>query len=206
LITASGEISDFQYIKRLLESLTIDEFCADDGATLGPREILSYLGRVLYNRRSKINPLWNSIITGGFENGKSFLGMTDLYGSTYSDDVLATGFGTHMAIPLMRKGYRADLSADDAKKLLEDCMTVLLYRDCYALNRFTIGVVTKDGVNISEPYSLKTFWEFRAFVEPNRKEIGGGLPEVSKDIHIAGTPQSQQSERRTEEKADSKRP
>jgi hypothetical protein len=47
-----------------------EEFCHDDGATLSPREIHSYLGRVFYNRRTKINPLWNSVITAGFRDGK----------------------------------------------------------------------------------------------------------------------------------------
>jgi len=200
-IAASGEYSDFQYIERLLESLTIDDFCIDDGSTLGPAEIHSYLGRVLYNRRSKVNPLWNHVITGGFKDGKSFLGMTDLYGSTYQEDILATGFGNFMAVPLMRKAWKPDLSAAEAKKLLEDCMTVLIYRDCYAFNRFTMATVTKDGVNITEPFSLKTHWEFRAFVEPNRKEIGGGQPSISKDITVAGSDRKM----RDDEKADSKR-
>ena len=60
--------------------------------------------------------------------------MTDLYGSTYQADVLATGFGLHLAIPLLRKHQRGDMSYDEAKKLLEDCMRVCFYRDCRALN------------------------------------------------------------------------
>jgi 20S proteasome subunit beta 7 len=60
--------------------------------------------------------------------------MTDMYGSTYQSDVLATGYGLHLAIPLLRKRARVDMSYAEAKALLEDCMKVLFYRDCRTLN------------------------------------------------------------------------
>ena len=53
IIGAGGELSDFQYILQLLDELRSEDYCADDGSELDPREIFSYLGRVLYNRRSK---------------------------------------------------------------------------------------------------------------------------------------------------------
>jgi 20S proteasome subunit beta 7 len=63
------------------------------------------------------------------------LGYTDNVGTTYTDDTVASGYGNHLARPLLRKHWRADLSFDEAKKLLEDCMRVLYYRDARALNR-----------------------------------------------------------------------
>lgn len=60
--------------------------------------------------------------------------MVDMYGSTYESDVLATGYGLHLAIPLLRKRARTDMSHAEAKELLEDCMKVLFYRDCRTLN------------------------------------------------------------------------
>ena len=53
IIGAGGELSDFQYILTLLEELTNEDFCADDGNQMDPKEIYAYLARVLYNRRSK---------------------------------------------------------------------------------------------------------------------------------------------------------
>lgn len=38
---------------RLLEELSDDDFCMDDGHHLKPAEVHSYLCRVLYNRRNK---------------------------------------------------------------------------------------------------------------------------------------------------------
>jgi 20S proteasome subunit beta 7 len=63
-------MSDFQYLQSLLEELIIDECARQDGHDLGPAEIHEYLSRVMYNRRSKLNPLWNSLIVGGFKDGK----------------------------------------------------------------------------------------------------------------------------------------
>lgn len=65
-------MSDFQYIQMILEELEIDEFNAKDGHKLGPAEIHNYLSEVMYARRTKMNPLWNSLIVGGFKDEKRF--------------------------------------------------------------------------------------------------------------------------------------
>jgi 20S proteasome subunit beta 7 len=70
VIGAGGDMSDFQYIQALLEELTIEEFAAQDGHTLGPAEIHEYLAQVMYARRSKMNPLWNALLVGGYKDGK----------------------------------------------------------------------------------------------------------------------------------------
>jgi len=172
IIGASGEYSDFQYIQRILTKLTTDDFAAADGAQLNASEIHSYLSRVMYNRRSKVDPLWNSVITAGFDlkKNESFLGIVDLYGSNYTGDLFATGFGQHLAIPLLRKKQKNDMSAEEATKLLTECMEVLLYRDCRTLNRFHIATITKDGPKISDPFSIKTYWEHKRFINPHSAE------------------------------------
>ena len=48
----------------------IDEECLNDGFTYTPKQLYSWLTRVMYNRRSKFNPLWNTVIVGGVENGE----------------------------------------------------------------------------------------------------------------------------------------
>ena len=53
VLGAGGELSDFQYIQTLLEELATEDYCADDGIQLTPREVYAYLSRVLYNRRNK---------------------------------------------------------------------------------------------------------------------------------------------------------
>ena len=67
-------MSDFQYIQGLLDDLLIEEeVTTDDGHKLGPSEIHEYLSQVMYGRRSKFDPLWNSMIVGGFKNKQRFV-------------------------------------------------------------------------------------------------------------------------------------
>eukprot|EP00474_Spongospora_subterranea_P008506 CRZ08964.1 hypothetical protein [Spongospora subterranea] len=167
LVGASGEYSDFQEILEFVKQLTVSDWALDDGNILSSSEIFSFLTRKLYNHRSKVNPLWNQLLIAGFDEGKGLLGYIDLYGTSYKDNVAATGFGCHLGIPILRKGWRPNLTEAEARSLLEDAHRVLLYRDCRGLNKFQVAVSTAKGVEISEPFSLKTEWKFRRFVNPD---------------------------------------
>ena len=56
-------------------------------------QVYSYLCRVMYNRRNKMNPLWNSLVIGGVEpsTGVPFLGMVSMQGTHYVDSYVTTG-------------------------------------------------------------------------------------------------------------------
>ncbi|KAJ8438857.1 hypothetical protein Cgig2_007702 [Carnegiea gigantea] len=181
LLGASGEISDFQELLRYLDELILYDNMWDDGNSLGPKEVHSYLTRVMYNRRNKFNPLWNSVVLGGVKNGQKYLGMVNMIGVHYQDNHVATGFGNHLAVPILRDEWREDLSFEEGIKLLEKCMRVLIYRDRSAVNKLqvveewvvqSIAKITEEGVSISPPYSLKTFWEFSAFKNPTAGAAG----------------------------------
>jgi len=160
LIGAGGDYSDYQHILKTLNELVTDDFCRDDGSRLYPQEIYNYLTRVMYNRRNKMDPLWNSIVVAGFRDNKSFLGTVDLLGTCYTDDFIATGYGAHLALPLIRKAWTPDMTKEQATKLLEDCMRVLFYRDARSINKVQIGFVDASGVTINEPIELQTYhWE-----------------------------------------------
>ncbi|KAI7846152.1 hypothetical protein COHA_000322 [Chlorella ohadii] len=166
VVGASGELSDFQYIMRLLEELSDDDFCMDDGHHLKPHEVHSYLCRVLYNRRNKMDPLWNSLVVGGFYGGKPFLGTVGMIGTNYTDDHVATGFGNHLARPLMREKHRPDMSEEEATALMHDCLKVCYYRDKNSINKFQLAKVTAEGVTVSEPFALETNWNYTLFANP----------------------------------------
>ena len=121
----------------------------DDGFTHSPSEVFHYLRATMYQRRNKMNPLWNNLLVGGFKEGQAFLGSVDLIGTAYEDDFLATGFGSYLAIPIFRKEWRADMSEAEARALLEKCMRILFYRDCRALNKIRIAKATAEGTMIS---------------------------------------------------------
>ncbi|KAF8170718.1 N-terminal nucleophile aminohydrolase [Mycena galopus ATCC 62051] len=147
-------MSDFQYIQGIL-----DEFAAGDGHTLGPAEAHNSLSEFMYARRSKVDPLWNSLLVGGFKDGtrSSSLAFFDLLGTTYSASPLATGYGAHIAQPLLRgtvQGKEDTLTEDEAYMILEQNMQVLFYRD------YQIAPITAKGADISESRKLETSWSF----------------------------------------------
>lgn len=164
VLGAGGDMSDYQYIQAMLDDLLVEEEVnAGDGHKLGPAEIHEYLSQVMYARRSKMNPLWNSILVGGFKDGQKFLAYVDLLGTTYSASTLATGYGAYIAQPLLRKaveGYEDELTEDQAREIMENSLRVLFYRDARSLNKFQIATVTAAGVSISDSRTLPTEWSF----------------------------------------------
>lgn len=102
----------------------------NDGHALTPAQVYAYLSRTMYEKRSKLDPLWNALVLGGYDAKKSqpFLGYVDLLGTTYQSTTIATGFGLHLAQPMLRKaveGREATLTEEEARSILEDCMRVL---------------------------------------------------------------------------------
>lgn len=187
LIGGGGEYSDFQSVIDLLRRNSLEDKCTadslyeEDGAEECAREVWNYLRAVMYNRRNKMNPLWNDLLVAGYgqnpdgTTGEPFLGSVDKIGTTFEDDVIATGFGAYLATPLLREKWKPDLEEGEARALLEDCLRVLFYRDCRALNRVQIAKVTKEeGVVISEPYEIETSWDSAGFVTAKAELQGDG--------------------------------
>jgi 20S proteasome alpha/beta subunit len=40
----------------------------------------------------------------------SVLGYVDLIGTTFSDNYMSTGYGSHIALPLLRRDWREDMT------------------------------------------------------------------------------------------------
>ncbi|BGP52833.1 Proteasome subunit beta type-7 [Rhodotorula sphaerocarpa] len=167
MIGASGDMADFQQVKHMLRGLMTDEIITEDGHELSTSQIFEYLSNVMYARRSKFDPYWNGLLVAGVDESEPFLAYVDLLGVTYSSPSIATGFGMHLAQPLLRKalddlgpdGYK-NLTEDKAREILENAMRVLFYRDARSLNKFQIATVKADGVSIGEPQEAKTSWDF----------------------------------------------
>lgn len=166
----ANSITDIIIITNLRSLTRLRETNEADSHFLSPPQLYSWLSRTMYGRRSKIDPLWNSFVLGGVTPASPsnptptpFLGYVDLLGVTYQSSTIATGFGLHLAQPLLRKaveGREHELTEQEAREILEGCMKVLFYRDARALNRFQIATVDAKGVRIDEPKSVPTSWGF----------------------------------------------
>ncbi|NXO82574.1 PSB4 protein, partial [Sitta europaea] len=140
----------------------IDEELLGDGHSYSPRALHSWLTRVLYNRRSKINPLWNSLLIAGVDRGQSFLGYVDMLGVAFEAPSLATGFGAYLAQGIHPKPMGS--TPIPIPELLERCLRVLYYRDARAFNRYEVAVVTEKGVELEGPLTLEANWDIAHLV------------------------------------------
>lgn len=185
----SGDVSDMQYLDRHLGELEIDEAYGGSGATtsgeaapgadpatdenhplsgLSAENLHKYLAKLFYHRRNKFDPLWNQVLVAGFSGatGKPFLAAADLRGTVFSSPSLATGFGSMLAQPIMRKHAAteedaAKLTREQAVQVIRDCMKVLYYRDARSWDGYSLAVVTRDGVDVSYDEKLEDqSWAF----------------------------------------------
>ncbi|KAJ1666642.1 Proteasome subunit beta type-7 [Coemansia sp. RSA 1813] len=163
LVGMSGDISDYQHMKHTMENIMTQEYDMDDGQRMGTKSIYKCMSKIMYNRRCKADPLWNMYVVAGVDNGEKVLGYVDLLGTTYESSTIATGFGQHLAQPILRRrveGREDEITEEEAVTIINDCMRVMFYRDARAFNKLTRGKITAQGVEITEPYSLETSWDF----------------------------------------------
>ncbi len=169
LVGAGGDISDFIAIEKMLEELAVETACIADGLEYSPREVYTWLTRMMYHRRTKMNPLWNDLVIAGVDkDGASFLGTTTMIGTSYEHDFICTGFGSHMALPILRNEWKEGMSKTEAEKLLRRCLEVLSYRDCRTVNKITFATAdTATGkAVVADPVTLDTEWSYKTFVTP----------------------------------------
>jgi len=173
VVGAGGDISDMQYLfDKLLESVLIKEDYQNDGHSLRAPHIYSFLARVLYNRRCNFNFLWNSLLVAGYDdNKKPFLASADLLGTRFSSPALASGFGAHLAIPILRKivpdeDAVANVTKEQAIEAVKLCMKTLFYRDARSINKYSIAVISEEGVDLQHGVKLENeSWRFAEAVK-----------------------------------------
>lgn len=168
VLGVGGDLSDYDEIKRYVQQATTRSYCHDDGHDLSPKAIHQYLARIMYNRRNKMDPFWNYVVVAGVQEKKPFLGLVDLFGTHFESEVIATGFGELLGLPLLRKAYRPDITVEEAKKVVIDIMKVLFYRDARTIDRVEVATVTSAGAEVSEPFKLETKWDYKAFMSGAR--------------------------------------
>jgi 20S proteasome subunit beta 7 len=66
VIACSGEMSDFQELIKIFREKHEGDVMENDGAHFfKPKDYFNYLSRVNYQRRMKMDPLWNGTLVGG---------------------------------------------------------------------------------------------------------------------------------------------
>jgi len=169
VIGFGGDVSDMQFLDRHLNELAIDEAYDNPSSSgvLNAANLHKYLQKLMYRRRSDFDPLWNQLLIAGLDDeSKPYLASVDLRGTSFTSPSLATGFGSALAQPIMRRYAAteedaAKLTKEQAVEVVKECMKVLYYRDARSLDKYSIAVVTKDGVELKEDETLeKQSWAF----------------------------------------------
>ncbi|KAI9718824.1 MAG: Proteasome subunit beta type-7 [Chrysothrix sp. TS-e1954] len=168
-----GDVSDMQHLDRTLDSLSVRENYSTShdtpsSAELHAKNLHTYLQKVMYKRRSDFNPLWNVILIAGLDGEeKPFLASVDLLGTTFTSPTLASGFGSMLAQPILRRKVpdeeaASKLEKDEAIELVKECMKVLFYRDARSMDQYSIAVVAQgQDVEMKQNEKLeKQSWAF----------------------------------------------
>lgn len=168
LLIMKGEYSDFQTLKKICDK----EMEKDN--SMGVKEWIRFLQRVLYYKRCNFKLLNISVIVAGLSdknnekcqvnsieefNNEWVIGVIDRIGNFYSDEALASGIGAHLALPYMRNRNTTEMSRDEAIKFMKENLQTLYYRDCMADSSVKILGVEKEGIWESGNIVLNGNWE-----------------------------------------------
>lgn len=165
VMAAGGDVADYQFLQEVIKQKQIDEDCRDDGFTLKPKALHCWLTRVLYNRRSKFDPLWNVLLVGGMQDEEPFLGYVNLLGTAFQETVIATGMGVDLGLPVLRRAMEKKgglLNQEEALEAIQQCIRLSYTRDCRAWPRYTVAIIDKTGAKIEGPFSIDSEWGYAA--------------------------------------------
>ncbi|CAF0891730.1 unnamed protein product [Rotaria sp. Silwood1] len=148
VLAIGGDLSDADYIKEAIDTKVEEDFVQEDGSEMTPLALYAWSTRLMYHRRTKLNPLLTSVIVAGMENKEPFLGRVNDKGSAYKEFLIITGIGNHLAQGWIRTILETSnqLNQEQAEQLMDRIIKQLYYRDCRAFARYQVCIVTNDGV------------------------------------------------------------
>ncbi|CRL03273.1 CLUMA_CG016320, isoform A [Clunio marinus] len=159
ILGITGDYADFQFIKQVIDETILADFSMDDKIAMKPKDLYTWLTRVLYNRRSRFNPLWLDMVVGGMQYDEPFLGHINFRGRAYTSDVISTGFGTHLALPILReRSEKGTMSEADAQEVVKKSMEVLFYRDCRGYPRYSQANINDQGCTVTK-HDVQQNWD-----------------------------------------------
>ncbi|KRZ93526.1 tRNA-dihydrouridine(16/17) synthase [NAD(P)(+)]-like, partial [Trichinella sp. T8] len=166
ILGVSGDYADYQYLQSIINGRQMGMNSSQMRGEFTPASMHTFLTSVLYARRSKLNPLWNSyVVCGVTERTKTpYLGTVNLYGVSYTNNFVATGLGSYLVQHYLEKKLEdcekegIKLNEADAALALRNCIEILYERDCLAYNEYELGVVTADNCVITGKHTVSGKW------------------------------------------------
>lgn len=159
IMGASGEFADFQELKDIIKSVILKEKCKHGGAELSPSEVHNYVKRLMYQRRSKMNPIVAKVVIAGINPDQSlFLACTDLYGASWEDDVISTGMGKYLQGDQLRNAVNG--TKEEVQKSILEVFQAIYSRFAQANGKLEFIDMSKDGkIERTEGVEVMPNWE-----------------------------------------------
>lgn len=88
-------------------------------------------------------------------------------GTAYEDNAICTGYGAHMALPLIRDylDKHDALSEKEAVDIVQKSMEILYYRDARSFPKYQYSVLNKSGVSMHGPIDVEQNWKLATMVK-----------------------------------------
>lgn len=88
------------------------------------------------------------------------MGTVDKLGTAYEDTTICTGYGAHIALPVLRDFLEKHPSPteQEAKDIIHKCMELLFYRDARSFPKYQVGIIVEDRVSIEGPLEVNQNW------------------------------------------------
>lgn len=119
-----------------------------------------------------MNPLWLDMVVGGMvvnKEGKKepFLGHVNFRGRSYETDCVATGFGMHLGLPLLRtfQDRTGAKTKEQAQAEVRKVMEVLFYRDCRSFPKYKSAVASHEGTSVSDTINVEETWNVANYIK-----------------------------------------
>lgn len=145
LVAFGGDHADFHWLQNVIER-QVAEF-ASYGEELTPKALHAFLTTLLYHRRSRFDPVWNTLVVAGTQLEDDvktpFIGLVNQRGVAYPTRHVATGFGAMLLNQLIETEWRKKtdkLTKDEAVAVMKKALELSIYHDCTASNDFEVYI------------------------------------------------------------------
>ena len=141
-VAFAGIPADFQ---ALIDSLKFNVrlYELDTGRRAHPTNVARLLSIILYGRRLSL-PYYASMIVGGIEEGVPRLYALDPAGSSLEDKYSAVGSGARLAMGILDRQHRADLTSEEALNIAEGGVRAAIQRDALSGDGVDLLLITPE--------------------------------------------------------------
>ncbi len=140
-MACAGLYADMQAIARALET-EVRYYELSNKRKMKVRSAARLLGLILYS--NKLFPLLTETVFGGYDD-EPHIFVLDPVGSVIEESYSAVGTGAPLAMALLDKEYREDMSLDEAEKLAIESIRVASARDSLSGDGIDVLIIPMGG-------------------------------------------------------------